>query len=225
MGANAAKYERFVTTVNMWVFEETVDGRKLTEIINTDHENVKYLPGHKLPPNVVSMSASAFVTATFCILSLWMLFNIFMGFFCLFFCASFLHQVAVPDLVESVKGADILIFVVPHQFILRVCDTIKDHIKKDAIGMSLIKVTFSFCSTFKLFFYTLLMMDGWTDSLVPYVTLLIRLLQGVDVGPDGLKLISEVVQGKLGIAMTVLMGANIANEVAEEKFCETTIGV
>lgn len=132
---------------------------------------------------------------------------------------------AVPDLVESVKGADILIFVVPHQFILRVCDTIKDHIKKDAIGMSLIKVTFSFCSTFKLFFYTLLMMDGWTDSLVPYVTLLIRLLQGVDVGPDGLKLISEVVQGKLGIAMTVLMGANIANEVAEEKFCETTIGV
>lgn len=225
MGANAAKYERFVTTVNMWVFEETVDGRKLTEIINTDHENVKYLPGHKLPPNVVSMSASAFATATFCILSLWMLFNIFMGFFCLFFCASFLHQVAVPDLVESVKGADILIFVVPHQFILRVCDTIKDHIKKDAIGMSLIKVTFSFCSTFKLFFYTLLMMDGWTDSLVPYVTLLIRLLQGVDVGPDGLKLISEVVQGKLGIAMTVLMGANIANEVAEEKFCETTIGV
>ena len=54
----------------------------------------------------------------------------------------FLHQLAVPDLAESVKGADILIFVVPHQFIVRVCDTIKDHIKKDAVGMSLIKVTF-----------------------------------------------------------------------------------
>lgn len=54
VGANAAKYDRFETTVNMWVFEETVSGRKLTEIINTDHENVKYLPGHKLPPNVVS---------------------------------------------------------------------------------------------------------------------------------------------------------------------------
>lgn len=61
---------------------------------------------------------------------------------------SFLRQVAVPDLAESVKGADILIFVVPHQFILRVCDTIKDHIKKDAVGMSLIKVTLSFLSTF-----------------------------------------------------------------------------
>lgn len=51
-----------------------------------------------------------------------------------------LPQLAVPDLAESVKGADILIFVVPHQFIVRVCDTIKDHIKKDVIGMSLIKV-------------------------------------------------------------------------------------
>ncbi len=38
----------------MWVFEEEVHGRKLTEIINTDHENVKYLPGHKLPENVVA---------------------------------------------------------------------------------------------------------------------------------------------------------------------------
>ncbi len=38
----------------MWVFEETVGDRKLTEIINTDHENVKYLPGFKLPVNVVA---------------------------------------------------------------------------------------------------------------------------------------------------------------------------
>ena len=37
----------------MWVYEEMIDGRKLTEIINTEHENVKYLPGHKLPKNVV----------------------------------------------------------------------------------------------------------------------------------------------------------------------------
>ena len=38
----------------MWVFEEMVNGRKLSEIINTDHENVKYLPGITLPDNVVS---------------------------------------------------------------------------------------------------------------------------------------------------------------------------
>lgn len=49
-------------------------------------------------------------------------------------------------------------------------------------------------------------------------------MQGVDEGPDGLRLISDVIRGKLGIPIAVLMGANIANEVAEEKFCETTIG-
>uniref|UniRef100_H6ULF9 Glycerol-3-phosphate dehydrogenase [NAD(+)] n=1 Tax=Plecoglossus altivelis TaxID=61084 RepID=H6ULF9_PLEAT len=146
VGFNAGNNPKFDKTVSMWVFEEMVNGRKLTEIINTDHENVKYLPGHRLPPNVL----------------------------------------AVPELVDAVKGADILIFVVPHQFIQRVCETIKEHIKKDAVGMSLIK--------------------------------------GVDEGPEGLKLISEVIRGKLGITMTVLMGANIANEVADEKFCETTIG-
>lgn len=51
-------------------------------------------------------------------------------------------QVAVPDLLEAVKGADILIFVIPHQFVSRVCDTIKGNIKTDAVGMSLIKVSF-----------------------------------------------------------------------------------
>lgn len=35
----------FDPDVVMWVFEEKVDGRNLSEIINTDHENVKYLPG------------------------------------------------------------------------------------------------------------------------------------------------------------------------------------
>ena len=42
----------------MWVFEEMINGRKLTEIINTEHENVKYLPGHKLPKNVVGTCVS-----------------------------------------------------------------------------------------------------------------------------------------------------------------------
>lgn len=38
----------FVNRVDMWVFEENINGEKLTEIINTRHENVKYLPGIKL---------------------------------------------------------------------------------------------------------------------------------------------------------------------------------
>jgi glycerol-3-phosphate dehydrogenase len=40
--------------VTMYVFEEMINGKKLTEIINETHENVKYLPGHKLPENIVS---------------------------------------------------------------------------------------------------------------------------------------------------------------------------
>jgi glycerol-3-phosphate dehydrogenase (NAD+) len=44
----------------MWVFEEMVDdGRgqtvKLTDYINTHHENIKYLPGIVLPNNVVAV--------------------------------------------------------------------------------------------------------------------------------------------------------------------------
>uniref|UniRef100_A0A2I3G645 Glycerol-3-phosphate dehydrogenase [NAD(+)] n=1 Tax=Nomascus leucogenys TaxID=61853 RepID=A0A2I3G645_NOMLE len=146
VGGNAAQLAQFDPRVTMWVFEEDIGGKKLTEIINTQHENVKYLPGHKLPPNVV----------------------------------------AVPDVVQAAADADILIFVVPHQFIGKICDQLKGHLKANATGISLIK--------------------------------------GVDKGPSGLKLISEVIGERLGIPMSVLMGANIASEVADEKFCETTIG-
>ena len=38
----------------MWVFEEEVNGQKLTSLINQTHENVKYLPGITLPTNVVA---------------------------------------------------------------------------------------------------------------------------------------------------------------------------
>ena len=83
----------------MWVFEETVNDRKLTEIINVDHENVKYLPGVKLPENVV----------------------------------------AVPDLVEAARDADLLVFVIPHQFIARTVKTLAGNIKPNAAAISLIK--------------------------------------------------------------------------------------
>ncbi|KAG7255663.1 hypothetical protein CRUP_007775 [Coryphaenoides rupestris] len=145
-GATWRSLQRFATTVTMWVLEETVDGRRLSDIINTEHENVKYLPGYKLPHNVV----------------------------------------AVPTLCDAVKGADLLVFVVPHQFVRRLCDQMVGCVAAGARGISLIK--------------------------------------GIEAGPQGLTLISDIIGEKMGIDVSVLMGANIANEVAAEKFCETTIG-
>jgi len=127
--------------------KKTSTAKKLTEIINETHENVKYLPGHKLPANVV----------------------------------------AVPDLVEAAKDADILIFVVPHQFIPRLCSQLLGKIKSTAVALSLIK--------------------------------------GFDIAEGGgIELISHIITRNLSIPCYVLMGANLANEVAEGNFCETTIG-
>ncbi|XP_076862737.1 glycerol-3-phosphate dehydrogenase 1c [Brachyhypopomus gauderio] len=146
IGQNVKASNRFEPVVKMWVYEEIISGRKLTDIINTEHENVKYLPGHKLPKNVI----------------------------------------AEADVTMAVTGADYLVFVIPHQFIGKLCDQMKPHIKQGAIGISLIK--------------------------------------GIDEGPAGLTLISDIIREKLHIDVSVLMGANIANEVADNKFCETTIG-
>ncbi|KAH8841422.1 hypothetical protein MCOR27_000887 [Pyricularia oryzae] len=56
----------FEEDVQMWVFEEKVtipkdspyyeseEPQKLTEVINKHHENVKYLPGIKLPSNIIA---------------------------------------------------------------------------------------------------------------------------------------------------------------------------
>ncbi|XP_030580506.1 glycerol-3-phosphate dehydrogenase 1-like protein [Archocentrus centrarchus] len=146
IGNNARSLQHFATTVKMWVFEENISGRKLSDIINTEHENIKYLPGYKLPENVV----------------------------------------AVPKLCDAAEGADLLVFVVPHQFIRKLCDEMVGCVSTKARGITLIK--------------------------------------GIDEGPEGLKLISDIIREKMGIDVSVLMGANIANEVAAEKFCETTIG-
>lgn len=56
VGQNVKKLPNFDDRVTMYVYEEMINGRKLTEIINETHENVKYLPGHKLPENVVSIA-------------------------------------------------------------------------------------------------------------------------------------------------------------------------
>ena len=60
IGANCALDDDFDTQVNMYVYEEMIKGKKLTEIINTQHENVKYLPGHKIPKNVASICLICF---------------------------------------------------------------------------------------------------------------------------------------------------------------------
>jgi glycerol-3-phosphate dehydrogenase (NAD+) len=61
VGRNCEKLSHYQTEVPMWVFEETVeleDGSqdKLTNVINTKHENVKYLPGIRLPDNIIAVS-------------------------------------------------------------------------------------------------------------------------------------------------------------------------
>ena len=52
----------------------------------------------------------------------------------------------------------------------------------------------------------------------------ISLIKGFMIVPGGgIKLMSESITGLLGIPVGVLMGANLAGEVAEDQFCETTI--
>ena len=65
VGRNCERLPFFESQVNMWVYEEMVDvqgdagvmeKRQLTDVINTRHENTKYLPGIKLPENVVAVA-------------------------------------------------------------------------------------------------------------------------------------------------------------------------
>lgn len=146
----------------MWVYEETInlaktskrydassplstEPQKLTVLINTLHENVKYLPDIPLPTNVI----------------------------------------ANPSLKDAVHNSTILVFNLPHQFIGGICNQLKGNILPYARGVSCIK--------------------------------------GVDVSDSGISLFSESIGEKLGIYCGALSGANIANEVAQEKYSETTI--
>lgn len=52
----------------------------------------------------------------------------------------------------------------------------------------------------------------------------ISLIKGLDVDGHGIELASQVISKALSIDCSVMMGANLANEVAQELFCESTIG-
>jgi glycerol-3-phosphate dehydrogenase (NAD+) len=150
----------FEEEVQMWVYEEEVTiakdskyydpklestPQKLTHIINTHHENVKYLPNIKLPSNLVGN----------------------------------------PSVEDAVKGSSILIFNLPHQFIGRISKQLDGKILPFARGISCIK--------------------------------------GVEVTSSDISLFSEWIGEGLGIYCGALSGANIANEIAAEKWSETTI--
>jgi len=146
VGRNVLDKEAFDDEVSMWVFQEQVDGKNLTDIINTEHENVKYLPGVKFTDNVV----------------------------------------ADPDLTHAVQGASLLIFVLPHQFLNRICPQM--------VGMA------KNCRA-------------------------VSLIKGIEFEGGGPVLISNMIKENMnGMDVSVLMGANVANEVAQDEFCESTVG-
>lgn len=87
------------TEVKMWVFEEDIDGEKLTKVINSRHENVKYLPGIRLPKNVR----------------------------------------ACPDLSETCRDANVLLFVAPHQFLPSILRQLRGKVSPSTTCLSLIK--------------------------------------------------------------------------------------
>ena len=52
---------------------------------------------------------------------------------------------ALSDLDVAVFDADILVFVVPYQYIHDVCDKLRGKVKSSAIAVSLVKVSLILC--------------------------------------------------------------------------------
>merc|ERR1719183_1181871 len=146
LGRNATRHDIFDNEVKMYVHEEMIDGKPLTEIINETNENVKYLKNAKFTPNVV----------------------------------------ADPDISSAVAGATMICFCLPHQFLKPMMPTIK-------------------------------------ASCAPGVKCL-SAIKGIDFDENGIVLISDIIRKEFAADCSVLMGANVANDMASDAFCETTIG-
>jgi len=146
LGRNALRHDVFDNEVKMYVHEEMIDGKPLTQIINETNENVKYLKGAKFTPNVV----------------------------------------ADPDIASAVSGATMICFCLPHQFLKPMVPKI-------------------------------------VASAAPGVKCL-SAIKGIDFDDQGIVLISDIIRKELNADCSVLMGANVANDMASDAFCETTIG-
>lgn len=138
----------------------------MTEVINQDHENKKYLPGVQLPENVV----------------------------------------AVPEIGDVVKDATALVFVMPHQ-----CQS---SLRTTRGPLSLTRGL--------VLFKVLQTMEGKLskDKAVKAVSL----IKGVHVEGEKISLFADLIEEKLGVSCSALSGANIAPEVARDRFSETTVG-
>ncbi|EJW03708.1 hypothetical protein EDEG_02000 [Edhazardia aedis USNM 41457] len=88
LAENVLTHPDFDQKVYLWTFEEQIEGKNLSAIINETHENVKYLKGTKLPKNVF----------------------------------------AEPDILKCVDACDVLVFVVPHQFVKNIVQKIKEKV-------------------------------------------------------------------------------------------------
>ncbi|GAA5975377.1 hypothetical protein JCM5350_006460 [Sporobolomyces pararoseus] len=100
------------------------------------------------------------------------------------------NLVAVPSLTEVVKGATLIVFCVPHQFLPPV---IKELSKPGVL----------------------------TEGARA-----ISAIKGIEVDTKNCEIYTypSILEKKLGLPCSALGGANIALEVANEEFCETTIG-
>ena len=146
IGENVRNLPEFDPTVRMYTYPETLDdGSSIIDSINETHENKKYLPGIKLPENVL----------------------------------------AVGTVPEACSGADYIVVVTPHQFLPGLLQQMIGKIAEDATAISLVK--------------------------------------GVTMKGDSISLVTDTVTEVLGIPCGALMGANIAKDIANGEFTESTI--
>lgn len=96
------KPQHFHQEVLLWIFDEKVHDKNLSDIINSEHTNPKYLPDISLPNEIR----------------------------------------AVTDILQVGSACDILVFVTPHEFLVRTIEPLKGKTKKGAIGVSLTKGAF-----------------------------------------------------------------------------------